>query len=83
MRKVLLLLFLLYSADLFAQNFSPLTMEYQFSGENSEIKQTGSIHLFFPVFVTGKNQVVLSPRYKFIGLSDSLPFGNTGFTSSV
>jgi hypothetical protein len=79
MRKVLLFIFWLYATSLIAQNFSPFTLEYQFSGDNSEIRQTGSIHLAFPVFVSTKNQVILSPRYKFIGLSKSLPFDETRY----
>lgn len=79
MRHLIFLLVSLIAINSFAQDFSPLAFDYKLYGGNSEVKKNGTIHLAFPVIISGKNQIVVSPQYKFLGLDDSFPFEKTNF----
>lgn len=79
MKHILYITFCLISASLYAQDFSPLALDYKLLGNNSGIRKNGEVQLAFPVFISGKNQIVVSPQYKFLGLDDSFPFDKTNF----
>lgn len=79
MKHILYIALCLISASLYAQDFSPLAFDYKLYGGNSGIRKNGEVQLAFPVFISGKNQIVVSPQYKFLGLDDSFPFDKTNF----
>lgn len=79
MKHILYITLCLISASLYAQDFSPLELDYKLLGNNSGIRKNGEVQLAFPVFISGNNQIVVSPQYKFLGLDDSFPFDKTNF----
>ena len=80
MMKPILFIFLsITTANLYAQDFSPLAFDYKLYGSDSGIRKNGKVQVSFPVFISGKNQIVLSPQYKFLGLGDSFPKDEKSF----
>jgi len=77
-RQLFIFLFFVQVTGSWAQSLSPVSVGYELRA-NSEIKQKGSFRFTIPVSVSGKNTIVLSPQYSYLGLSDSFPFDATDF----
>ncbi len=71
--------FCLITTNLFSQDFSPFSFDYKLSDGNSMISKNGRAHLVIPCFISGRNQIALSPQYKFLELNDFSHFNESCF----
>ncbi len=63
----------------YAQNNSPLTFELNSIRPGSEINNMGNFQLAVPLFISEKNQLVVSPQYQFLNTGEKFPIDDKHF----